>query len=677
MASDEEYSDLTELESEEEYVGTTIKKAKKATNGATASKGGWRIKNALKVPRATTYTAQALYDQIYACDINLEPEYQRDVVWSETKQIGIIDSVFRNFYIPPVIFAVNVHDDGSETKTCIDGKQRLTSIHRFMEGLIPHKDPITGEKLWYKDIQSASTKGSKSRRPLPEKYRRLFANKQIVCVEYQDITDADEREIFQRVQLGMALTPAEKLQVIKTSRADFIRELQNTYLKDDGWLGSKHLAWDISRGSDFRGLAQAVCCMDTFASLKTTSISMAQLEKWLSIEEPLKSDVHKRVEDTYRIFAEMVQDTKLNKVFQKPAKISPLEFIVIGLMIFVHKDKVSLAQLSAGIGQMREDVRSEHVDIRMNARVSKTMIEFIKKWVPSMIAGDTGGVASGTKGAGGVKRKRVAKKTANDDDDEEDADDDDAEEHAQQAPKAKKSNTAAGMLMNIKASTSAPRKIAQATPPPPPPPRIKAEPAATPPSIALNPPIDRMAALKRAKEAVAQSQAERSMQIPSGPRALRLPPNPARTNSVPNPQMLPSPSQAYTVPSSLPPVHPTANAPIPSRPAPNAATVDSSLMATMMQLPGLNDPRLAPRPSNLPPPPPSGSSDGGGMYRTGDRDRDRDRDYDHDRSRDRDRYPSSRGHDERDRGRHDPSRRDSGGYGRRSPVPSSSRWAPR
>jgi len=54
-----------------------------------------------------------------------------DVVWPETKQIMIIDSIFRNFYIPPVIFAVKVHDDGSETKTCIDGKQRLTSIHRY------------------------------------------------------------------------------------------------------------------------------------------------------------------------------------------------------------------------------------------------------------------------------------------------------------------------------------------------------------------------------------------------------------------------------------------------------------------------------------------------------------------------------------------------------------------
>lgn len=52
----------------------------------------------------------------------------------------------------------------------------------------------TGDKLWFK----AGTETPKTRvKFLPEKYRKLFANKQIVCVEYQDITDADEREIFQ------------------------------------------------------------------------------------------------------------------------------------------------------------------------------------------------------------------------------------------------------------------------------------------------------------------------------------------------------------------------------------------------------------------------------------------------------------------------------------------------
>ena len=64
---------------------------------------------------------------------------------------------------------------------------------------------LSGEKLWYKDVQTMG-KTSRARRLLPEEYRKTFANKQIVCVEYQDITDADEREIFQ-VRHGLYFPP--------------------------------------------------------------------------------------------------------------------------------------------------------------------------------------------------------------------------------------------------------------------------------------------------------------------------------------------------------------------------------------------------------------------------------------------------------------------------------------
>jgi hypothetical protein len=56
MASDDEFSELTELESDDAY---SKKKQKSTTNSS--GKPAYKIKNALKAPRATTYTAQALY----------------------------------------------------------------------------------------------------------------------------------------------------------------------------------------------------------------------------------------------------------------------------------------------------------------------------------------------------------------------------------------------------------------------------------------------------------------------------------------------------------------------------------------------------------------------------------------------------------------------------------------
>ena len=32
---------------------------------------------------------------------------------------------------------------------------------------------------------------------MPEKYRKVFANKQIVCVEFREIMEEDEHEVFQ------------------------------------------------------------------------------------------------------------------------------------------------------------------------------------------------------------------------------------------------------------------------------------------------------------------------------------------------------------------------------------------------------------------------------------------------------------------------------------------------
>jgi hypothetical protein len=103
----------------------------------------FKVRDALMPPSAMSYSAQELQKYIHEGFIDLNPIYQRDVVWSETKQIGLIDSIFRNFYIPPVIFAVTKDDEGEPVRICVDGKQRLTSIQKFLDGLIPHRDART------------------------------------------------------------------------------------------------------------------------------------------------------------------------------------------------------------------------------------------------------------------------------------------------------------------------------------------------------------------------------------------------------------------------------------------------------------------------------------------------------------------------------------------------------
>ncbi|CCM00224.1 uncharacterized protein FIBRA_02252 [Fibroporia radiculosa] len=330
-------SDLTELSSEEEeYIPAPTRRKKNATNKE------YKIQNALRPPRTTQYTAKSLYDQIVDNAIILDPEYQR---------------------------AVTAQDDGTETRTCIDGKQRLTSIQRFMDGLICHKDSQTNKRYWYRDGP-----GSK-RMILPKQYMQAFANKQITCVEYDCLTGDQEREIFQRVQLGVALTPAERMQALTGERATLIREVQSNILGEEGF--GDNLDWGRARGRDFQCLASIVYLMDHHPN--TTFPGAAQLEKWLQLASRLTATFRNEVTETFKIFVALVKDKRFNAAFQKPTRVSPIEFTMTGILIYLNRTKLSMTQLSSAIWKMRADVRAKYVDIRANTKVTKTMFAFISK----------------------------------------------------------------------------------------------------------------------------------------------------------------------------------------------------------------------------------------------------------------------------------------------------------
>lgn len=84
---------------------------------------------------------------------------------------------------------------------------------------VNHAFSISAKRYWCKKH------GANPRIILPTPLQQAFANKQIVCVEYDSLSEEQEREIFQvcplpnfllsftntrlqRVQLGVALTPA-------------------------------------------------------------------------------------------------------------------------------------------------------------------------------------------------------------------------------------------------------------------------------------------------------------------------------------------------------------------------------------------------------------------------------------------------------------------------------------
>ena len=81
------------------------------------------------------------WDRSYGLD--MDPDFQRGHVWTEQQQSKFIEFILRGGQAPVILFnspafgGQRVIGDLPEELVLVDGKQRLTAINDFKEGLIP------------------------------------------------------------------------------------------------------------------------------------------------------------------------------------------------------------------------------------------------------------------------------------------------------------------------------------------------------------------------------------------------------------------------------------------------------------------------------------------------------------------------------------------------------------
>lgn len=166
---------------------------------------------------------------------NYEPPYQRLSVWSEEKQSFFIDSLLRNYPVPPIFLHKKIDDStGKQTFDVIDGKQRLTSIIKYIQNEIPaisdnEKDVLSG--VYFEDLDALEN----------GKYKKLFWRYELQ-IQY---IDTEEKEIidnlFDRLNRNGEKLNGQELRQAKyhdsrllkvvdeLSKIDFLRQITENY----------------------------------------------------------------------------------------------------------------------------------------------------------------------------------------------------------------------------------------------------------------------------------------------------------------------------------------------------------------------------------------------------------------------------------------------------------------
>lgn len=82
---------------------------------------------------------KTVVDRIKDGDIDLQPDFQRQEIWPIKKKKRLIDTVLRQWSIPPVFLVVTE----DECLKVLDGQQRLAAIRDFVENKISIDGNIT------------------------------------------------------------------------------------------------------------------------------------------------------------------------------------------------------------------------------------------------------------------------------------------------------------------------------------------------------------------------------------------------------------------------------------------------------------------------------------------------------------------------------------------------------
>lgn len=167
---------------------------------------------------------------------------------------------------------------------------------------------------------------------------------------YKNLTPTQEREIFQRVQLGMPLTsagtrpsptipfishhaPAEKLQASDSPMATWIALLSRKSLTSEDGLSTR-ISVDLKRGRDFQSLAQLVYCCYGIPDRRVPSAQ--KLDEWISQPIEPTHEFKNAMNGVLATFWYLADEARFNKGFVRfKERVAPVEFVFIGTSFMV------------------------------------------------------------------------------------------------------------------------------------------------------------------------------------------------------------------------------------------------------------------------------------------------------------------------------------------------------
>lgn len=253
--------------------------------------------------------------------------------------------------------------------------------------------------------ESAPRRG-KRKLILPDAAREEFMKIEVLCTEYKDLTETQEIELFQRVQLGKPLTQAEAFRATQGSWQDFAKLYERDFADVVNLVKQ-------TRASGFRGIlacfSQIYECLDPSQANGVPRLrnSIRSLELLCSNPQSLDKLTKSHLRSVFELFQDLIDlDRSIfeDNGYKNIKTFAPMELIAVSCLLSQKMER-PIGMLRGDILVMRTFLRERHPDLRVNPQCWASVWSFIEGLEKMRGAVDGSTIEKNTWNTGGRPRQ--------------------------------------------------------------------------------------------------------------------------------------------------------------------------------------------------------------------------------------------------------------------------------
>lgn len=286
--------------------------------------------------------------------LKINEEYQRGASWTQAQMQGLIDSIFRQYPIPPIflhqIRARGLGGDESTRYEIVDGQQRIRALADFHSDKWPLLEASDKKLRLPNSLRKLPAPWGKRRfSELDEQLRNELKAKEIDVFVIKELVDADEvRDLFIRLQSGTALSRQQIRDAWPGSVGPFIERLAGklnrapavTLFRQIDRRGTRNEEESDDYDSDRQFCAQLLCLFLARERdpLSQQSIGANELDKVYHENTTFDTDgeAAKRFQDILKITSDVFQVAFTETAGKKRIKLKFRKLDVIAAFLLIQ-----------------------------------------------------------------------------------------------------------------------------------------------------------------------------------------------------------------------------------------------------------------------------------------------------------------------------------------------------